>query len=652
MPVPVDPNDEALIEALEHFSSYSQPELEGLFREQELQIGGLIQEQRQRIRESIVSGAISLRDTWDYIDRREESGQQQIFLYRPANDAAELLDQLGDRAHLDSYLMEYAKVRPPVEQEGEAQFERLHDSQTLTEYLESPEERQALANQNETRRIKALENGESPEVRVVDRYLYRPRSLELAGVHIRSAPFQHLLLKFIETRYWESQVAMDGGFRYEKRPERSANYFRLNLDNGSAEIRLRNLHPRPRLSLRQELDLYIAELRVLLGDFPFIGVLVEPVIRRLLLSRRARLSSPELTVTDWGVDFVGEPLKGGINPGFVNKVFLAFSSYTGVRLTGNWTVRQGGPVVRAKLDGRSNALGIPKRRDDGDAVTLIIQKVAGQKQRKLQIKPIRQLAKKHERWRPTLAKYDLLFHDSKKRRVTITKMAEKTWTPPQEARDVAEALAAEDPAAFDLTFYVRCPASGRRVRQGGQAIRFPSPGAVPAEIKCEHAKPKRVLWHHTAGMVEAELHYQRKDDDDSVQVLPVLSRYLHTKLPPAKAEATFLPIALLVFFLFFSAAIVGASWVFSALAERFPQTKAIPFLGFALVIFFGSGIVVTALGPPVTTIALTVFRALLGFPKTVLGLGSGSSGGDSAKDDGERVIPKDVDSGPLKEPKD
>src|ERR1700704_286423 len=129
MSIPVDPNDKALTEAMEHFDSYSQPELGDFLNGQGLLKGGLIQNQRDRIKDNLLSAAITFRDAWDYIDRQEETGHQQIFLFHFAADAAQLLDPLADPHQLWSRLMEYAKARATLVNQEEPHVD--YDSQTL-----------------------------------------------------------------------------------------------------------------------------------------------------------------------------------------------------------------------------------------------------------------------------------------------------------------------------------------------------------------------------------------------------------------------------------------------------------------------------------------------------------------------------------------
>jgi hypothetical protein len=666
MPVTVNPNDDAFTEAIDHFENYSQPELGEFLNEQGLLIGGLIQNQRDRIKDNLLSGIITLRDAWDYIDRQEETGHQQIFLFHFAADAAQLLDPLEDLHQLWSRVMEYAKAQASLVNQADPHVD--HDSHSLVQYLKSRENCQSLLENLKSREdcqgllqyIQSLvsednpeavadylgslngeQNSKSGEIRLVDRYLLWPSKVELAGVYARSRPNREIILKFVETRYWEDRVVVDGGFRYDPRLKRSANYFRLNLNNRTAEIRLQNLPLRSRLSLRQELELYREEVRKFLNGFPFIAVLLESAIRRLLISSRAQVSPPKLTVTDWRVDFAGRPLGGGVNPSLLNKFFLTFARYTPLMLTGDWTLGKG--TVRASLDGKRHIVGIPKRAR-GILVAAVLEKILREKPGEFHIDELRLLAKKNKSWQPTLHKYDLLFYDANKKAVTVERMARDTFTPSQEALDVANALREKHPEIFELNFYVRCPETGRRIRQRGADVVFSSSGDVPAEIKCDHAKPKRALLHKTKGMIEAELTYKSAAEKDGRGVLPVVSRYLQRILPPEKALAAFVPIALLIFFILFIVAIAASSWVFSLLAERFPNNNWIAFSGFALVLFFGTGIVVKALGEPATSMAITVFRAVLEFPRTLLGLSPNprSPAGDSDDPTAPKSLPDSV----------
>ncbi len=261
-----------------------------------------------------------------------------------------------------------------------------------------------------------------------NRFIWEAKSPKLAEVrHKYESGRGELLLKWIETRSWLNFVNQDEGPPiFVPCKERSVNFFRVNLKDGTAEIRLQRLNSNPDKSLLEQNEIYREKIQRLLGfDFLF-AVPLDPVMKRLLKSR-------DMHITFWDVRLKGksrgkDKLSGSTDPSIFNRLELGFRKYSSRKIHGDWTNldRIWGPEkVHTEFSGSNNEILLTK---PCDALQLasVLRIVRGFELPRIKIPEIKRLVKKRKDLKPILMTIDRDLAVSEEKKVSATEL-EDLW---------------------------------------------------------------------------------------------------------------------------------------------------------------------------------------------------------------------------------
>jgi len=140
-----------------------------------------------------------------------------------------------------------------------------------------------------------------------------------------------LSFKWIQTRKFKELV----GDRLKTFEERSVNFFIIDLEDGSAQLRIQSLPSRPLKKIEQELQAYTEEIEKLLEFHRFSPVSLEPVMKQFLFKK-------VLPITSWSVKTKKGELRGSkVSPAFVERrLTLPFQGVTPHEIQVYWKCQQ------------------------------------------------------------------------------------------------------------------------------------------------------------------------------------------------------------------------------------------------------------------------------------------------------------------------
>jgi hypothetical protein len=112
-----------------------------------------------------------------------------------------------------------------------------------------------------------------------------------------------LWFKWVESRLWDERVkgvTPDSPPHFERRLERSVNYFIVDLDNGIAQLRIQHIKPNALKPLKEEYEIYLGEVEKLLDFKYFRRIAMESVVKNFLLEKAIEPSSWEMQLPNSG----------------------------------------------------------------------------------------------------------------------------------------------------------------------------------------------------------------------------------------------------------------------------------------------------------------------------------------------------------------
>ena len=223
--------------------------------------------------------------------------------------------------------------------------------------------------------------------------------------------------KWVETRRWFQNIPQTPtqGPQFTPMQERTVNFFKIDLKDGSAEMRLQKLHPNPTITLMQELQIFKTEIGKIIDFSIFSPVPQEPVIRKLLLRHGLQINS-------WEIHLAGKgKLKGSGDPKLFYKIGLTFKRYKGRRINLEWVGldRIWGPGnVHAYLDGNTGEFLIT-RLCDRVQMSAILDWLRGERWKLVTIPEIKNLMKKRKDLRSILRIIDYTFSIEEKETIQV-----------------------------------------------------------------------------------------------------------------------------------------------------------------------------------------------------------------------------------------
>ena len=119
-----------------------------------------------------------------------------------------------------------------------------------------------------------------------------------------------LSFKWVQTRQFEKLIKRT----YQTFDERSVNFFIINLEDGSAQLRIQSLPDRSLTTLGEELQTYTKEIEKLLDFDHFTPVSLKPVMQEFLFKK-------VLPITHWSVRTRTGRLQGNRDPSFIQRRF-------------------------------------------------------------------------------------------------------------------------------------------------------------------------------------------------------------------------------------------------------------------------------------------------------------------------------------------
>lgn len=569
----LDPVDEAM----RGFGALQMPELHEFLKRVGLTVGGTRLQRLQSIADNLRSGAVSTDTAFDYLDERRENGEQHLFLFRLARDESARLAALRDPAPLIDAL---ARVRPrPADDE-------LGDRRAVRDTLYAPAPREALL-------FETVVEAEEPK---------------LAAAYWRGPHRSELFLKWVETRRWQRLVTVPQPVQ-QTYQERAVSFFRVDLAEGRAELRLQRLHPSPERPLEDEVAALRGQLASLLGGAgggvlgvgPFLPVLVEPAMRRLLTSQIARVLS-------WQVDWIDSGrLGGGVDPALAQCLFRRHREFSALRLSAEWLFERPGGKERkvpVQLDGRTNEICFPKRCTAAE-MAVVLDHVRERARRPLRVRPLQELAREDETVTPILLQIERELRGREPGQdVDLRRLAREAWLDLADVAAVAERLAERNPDEFAVRYRGRCEETRHLAElPGGGRLEARRWAEIPPTFQCRHDRPARYEVHPGPPNVDAvlEVHTRETAPAPLLRVQPALEKWFGK----SRADRLLDGLAVLAFAACFVPIVLATTYAFLSLQSRFAAGGMLLALilgvPMALVYVLEAGAIVAVLGDPLTS---------------------------------------------------
>lgn len=406
--MPTQFKQEWLDEALETLGGYNlDPVINEFLTRFDLPLVGLQRDRLRAVEQKILdpTQAPSFEDLADYIDELKMYGKQHVFLYELKGDHKDYLNELRDPHYIKEELSRF-------------DMDKLFNNGKFV--------------------------WEAPEPKVPGPTSPKP---ELAEVRHSFKDGEGLLLfKWIETRRYEEETFDENGIRqYPPKYERSANFFVVNLKEGTAEIRVQKMQSRADNKLSEELDVYKKEISRLVRFSNFSPVPLEPIIRHFL-------DKAILPITVWELIYPKRrKLTGSGDPSYFFKLGLPFRKFRGREITLYWECEQrvtGEPELFFTLNGendqtRLNAI------TDKSKVDFILDELRKLSTGSIEMEELKQLAMRYPEYSRVISAIDYHFSRLKKLKITAHRLSSEVWYSEDFIEDVFEAAA----KSFPKTFY-------------------------------------------------------------------------------------------------------------------------------------------------------------------------------------------------------
>ena len=346
----------------------------------------------QRISSEISSpGDPSLKDLVDYLDELKFFGKQRIFLYSLKGEHVNYLDDLNDTQHIKKQIAE-------------------HEQQDV------------------------FNNG---------KLVWRASEPQLAEVkHHYENGRGKLIFKWIQTRYY----IQDGGFPVITGSERSGSYFVVDLENGEAEIRIQSLKSKSLVSIRQQFDLYVEEIKKYINLDKFNPLNLEPLINKYLVKpidhiTRYRAKNKELRANI-----------SGSKPSALAKLVLPLQSFFGQELTLKWKcqqITQGQEFLFYTLNGNHNEVEF-NAKTDKSKVDFLLSRIREQADYTFELKELKELAQEHPDLENIIIVLDHYIGKLKQVKISTEHLQRDFWIPEDKSIDVFKLIASRYPEKFTI----------------------------------------------------------------------------------------------------------------------------------------------------------------------------------------------------------
>jgi hypothetical protein len=571
--VPVRAPDQ--LEAMRRMTDFDLEEQKEFLRRCGLPVGGNQIQVLQKIEQNLGPQGVPIDTAFDYIDELHENGGQHLFLFRLDKGRAAYLRTFEDRSQV---LERVRRVRSLPD-------DALGDRGPVRDELYKPLSRNALFFETK------IESSEPV----------------LVATYWRELPRPALFLKWVATREWHQVVQAGANPKRLELRERSASYFRLDLQNGEAELRVQRLHPNPRRPLRDEYELLRRQIGQFLELDAFLPVLVEPAIRRLLTSTDASVVRWQVSWTDSGI------LGGGVDPAMVQSLFRRFKNYSAVALVADWLYEEDGATrsVQAKLDALTNEVLFLKRCTAHEMLIALSDIRRGASAR-LRAPHFDDMAREREEWRPILQQIERSIGGAPgTKEIDLRRMARESWIDEARVFAVAQQLQAAYPNLFELRLSARCPETGRQAVGTEGPVTFVGLAEIAGTFRCRHDQPRRWEEHATAGNVHVVLIVRPEPSQGAL--LERLQPRVEAWFGISAARVYMNMLALLLFTVLYLGVVLLTAASFLKLRQLFgggtavAATLAAPF---GLVMLLLAGVVVKLLGGPVTRTAISALEHL------------------------------------------
>jgi len=607
--------DRDRLEAMRRFTHLNLDEQREFARRCGLTLGGNQMQVLQEIEEHL-GPKVPIETAFDYIDERCENGGQHVFLFRlEKGQAARLADP-------DEVLERVRSLRSVPDH-------ALGDRKLVQDNVYKPLTRETLFFETVT---------ESGEPVMAAAYWRDDRLRPEPG----KEPGRALTAKWVATRKWHQFVHAARNPTRLDLSERSVSFFSVDCGTGEAELRIQRLNANPELPLREEYERLRRQVDRLLAAEALRPVQIEPAIRRLLTSTMARVVRWKVSWTDSG------RLGGGVDPAMVRSLFRRFKNYSADGLAAEWlfgagptksaegeATKAGQPVagkgvvggatgsdeeeagdgaegratrrVKVKLDALTNEV-LVQRRCTSYEMQVVLADVRGGSSKGLRTPELERMARKRDAWRPVLQQIERSIGGVQvEKEVDLVRMARESWTTEELALEVAEELSKAYPRLFRLRIRALCPTSGKRAEDtDGRPVAFSCRAEIPKTFRCLHSQPRSLEEHDTAGNLEPVL--ISTPEPSGGGVLDRLRPKIEARLGDS-ADVFMSLLALLAFAILFSGVTLSISALFLLVSRAFgggigvASALSAPF---GLVMLLLAGVVVKALGGPVTRMAVAL----------------------------------------------
>lgn len=561
------------LEAMRRFTDFNLDEQREFLRRCGLPVGGNQINVLQRIEQNLGPQGVPIETAFDYIDELHENGEQHVFLFHFDRARAAYLRALHEPPQV---LERVRKLRSLPD-------DALGDRGPVGDKLYAPLSRRALFFQTEIESSKPV----------------------LVAAYWRAEPRPALFMKWVATREWHQVVQAGGTPKRLELRERSVSFFRLDLQNGEAELRIQRLHSNPHRPLRDEYELLRRQVEQFLEPGALLPLLIEPAIRRLLASTKASVVRWEVSWTDSG------RLGGGVDPAMVQSLFRRFRNYSAVSLVADWLYEDEGATtsVQAKLDALTNEVVFMKR-CSAYKMQIVLTDIRRGSSAGLRTSQFEEMVRGREEWRPILQQIERSLGGAQgTKEVDLRRMASESWLDEARTFEVAEQLKTTYPDLFDLHLSARCPETGRQAEDESGAISFSGLAEIPKAFRCLHDQPRRWQEHPTEGNVDVVLVARPAPSPNGL--LERIQPRVETWFGMSAARVYMNMLALLIFTVLYVGVVLGTAASFLKLSQLFGGGMVVAVAlaaPFGLVMLLEAGVVVKLLGGPVTRTAVSALE--------------------------------------------
>lgn len=272
------------------------------------------------------------------------------------------------------------------------------------------------------------------------------RDPELVEVkHLVNSEESELVFKWVETRYW--------GRPPQRIAERSVNFFRVDLKQGKAELRIQRLQHYPRKSLRKERDIYLEEIAQIIDFQYFLPVCLEPVISRLL--KRKFFIGVRLSKRKWEVMLPhGGHLSGRRDPKLFIKLGLPYRYFWGRNIRCGWSYKNfdwGPSCVLTDLRSESGEVTVTRACDKKQMSGILANLRKISKKERIGMWELKKFSREKPHLFPVLVSLDGHFRKLEERKISEKQLWEIEWFQKERVHEVFKELPHRYPGVFSVS---------------------------------------------------------------------------------------------------------------------------------------------------------------------------------------------------------